>query len=100
MSDERTTVEVTIIAFSRCSGPGGLIATADVGVVLDGVEISLHGLRIEKHGPMFRVAPPNYRDSSGAWRPSYRLPDDLDAGIGRLVVDELRARSAPIGGIT
>jgi len=68
---------------------GKLFALASVEIDIDGIQIAIHGIRAIKTADGTRIELPQFRDQSGALRPTITVPDEVRSAIGDAVLDEL-----------
>lgn len=84
MADTATaTISVLSITPVRA---GRLLALADVLLVLDGVEIAVHGIQVVADARRTEILLPKFRSPSGAWQTAITLPDETKDAIGGLVI--------------
>ena len=89
MSDT-SVVTVQVVSLTLTRAPGRLIGLAAVELTLDGVGITLQGVRVMRRADgMAVVQMPAYRHSSGDLVPAVVLPDELDEVVQRQVLQEL-----------
>ena len=82
-------VSITVLSVTP-AGAGKLLALASVELVIDGVQLTIHGiqaLRVEPIGTTIEL--PKYRETTGEWQTVISLPDDLCRPIGDIVRDAL-----------
>lgn len=84
---DTTTVAVEVLAVRPITGSGGLIALADCEVLVDGVSILVHGLRVSRlsDGRM-GVEAPTTRNEAGRWVPAVTLPPELGRAMAEVVL--------------
>ncbi|TAN59226.1 MAG: hypothetical protein EPN26_00275 [Rhodospirillales bacterium] len=69
------------------TGNGGLIALADAEVLVDGVSIQVHGLRVSRlPDGRLGVEAPTTRNEAGRWVPSITLPPELGRAMTSAVL--------------
>jgi stage V sporulation protein G len=73
---------------------GKLFALASVEVDIDGVQITIHGIRaLHVAEPVgTRIELPQFRDTNGRWQTAITLPEEIRGPIGDAVLDELTER--------
>jgi hypothetical protein len=91
------TVTFTVTDVERIEGAGRLAALAAIEIELDGIALTVQGLRVVRQSNRITTEAPRYRDPrTGQWRPALILPDELGAAIGRevqrIVMGQRRAR--------
>jgi hypothetical protein len=80
------TVTFTVTDVERVEGAGRLAALAAIEIELDGVALTVQGVRVLRHNNRITTEPPRYRDPrTGRWLPALILPDELGAAIAREV---------------
>jgi stage V sporulation protein G len=90
VDDDSALAHVTVLRVERVRA-GRLLALAEVEIVVDGVGISLHGVRVVKTAPRSRgVQAPAYRHD-GVARPAVTLPPELARAVANAVLDEFDA---------
>lgn len=83
---ETSTVTFTVIDVERVEGAGRLAALAAIEIVLDGVALTMQGLRVLRYDNRITTEAPRYRNPrTGQWRPAVILPDELGRAIAREV---------------
>jgi len=83
---DTSTVTFTVIDVERVEGAGRLAALAAIEIVLDGVALTMQGLRVLRHNNRITTEAPRYRNPrTGQWRPALILPDELGRAIAREV---------------
>jgi DNA-binding cell septation regulator SpoVG len=70
---------------------GRLFALASAEIDIDGIQIAIHGIRAIKAADGTRIELPQFRDQSGALRPTITVPDEVRDAIGDAVLNELVA---------
>jgi hypothetical protein len=84
MAADTSTVTFTVLDVERVEGAGRLAALAAIEVVLDGVALTMQGLRVVRHHNRITTEAPRYRNpKTGQWRPALILPDELGMTIAR-----------------
>jgi hypothetical protein len=91
------TVTFTVTDVERIEGAGRLAALAAIEIELDGIALTVQGVRVVRQSNRITTEAPRYRDPrTGQWRPALILPDELGAAIGRevqrIVMGQRRAR--------
>jgi hypothetical protein len=91
------TVTFTVTDVERIEGAGRLAALAAIEIELDGIALTVQGVRVVRQSNRITTEAPRYRDPrTGQWRPALILPDELGAAIGRevqrIVMGRRRAR--------
>lgn len=84
---DTTTVAVEVLNVRPATGNGGLIALADAEVLVDGVSLLIHGLRVSRlsDGRM-GVEAPTTRNEAGRWVPAVTLPPELGRAMASAVL--------------
>lgn len=84
---DTSTVIVEALSTRPATGNGGLVALADVEVLVDGVSILVHGLRVSRlpDGRM-GVEAPTTRNEAGRWVPSITLPPEIGRAMASAVL--------------
>jgi hypothetical protein len=78
------TVTFTVTDVERIEGAGRLAALAAIEIELDGIALTVQGVRVVRQSNRITTEAPRYRDPrTGQWRPALILPDELGAAIGR-----------------
>jgi hypothetical protein len=96
-ADGTATVTFTVTDVERIEGAGRLAALAAIEIELDGIALTVQGVRVVRQSNRITTEAPHYRDPrTGQWRPALILPDELGAAIGRevqrIVMGQRRAR--------
>jgi hypothetical protein len=97
MAAGTATVTFTVTDVERIEGAGRLAALAAIEIELDGIALTVQGVRVVRQSNRITTDAPRYRDPrTGQWRPALILPDELGAAIGRevqrIVMGQRRAR--------
>jgi hypothetical protein len=80
------TVTFTVTDVERIEGAGRLAALAAIEIELDGIALTVQGVRVVRHKNRITTEAPRYRDPrTGQWLPALILPDELGAAIAREV---------------
>ncbi|MDO8608842.1 MAG: hypothetical protein Q7R40_20100 [Phaeospirillum sp.] len=83
---ETTPVHVEVLALQTVVG-GTTLAHADVLLVVEGVEIVIHNVKVSRlRGGRLGVELPTTRDPAGRWAPSMTLPEELHRPIASAVL--------------
>jgi hypothetical protein len=78
------TVTFTVTDVARIEGAGRLAALAAIEIELDGIALTVQGVRVVRQSNRITTEAPRYRDPrTGQWLPALILPDELGAAIGR-----------------
>lgn len=96
MADDSTTVTFTVTGVEQIRGAGRLIALATVEIELEGVVLTLQGVRVLRGRKCITTEAPRFRDPrTGDWTPAVVLPNEL----GRAIARELHAMllGEPVG---
>jgi hypothetical protein len=81
---DTSTVTFTVIDLERVEGAGRLAALAAIEIVLDGVALTMQGLRVIRQNNRITTEAPRYRNpATGQWQPALILPDELGVAIAR-----------------
>jgi hypothetical protein len=84
--DTTATVTFTVTDVERVQGAGRLAALAAVEIELDGVALTVRGVRVLRQRDRITTEPPRYRDPrTGQWLPALTLPEELGVAIAREV---------------
>jgi hypothetical protein len=95
-----STVSITVLSVKPVNF-GRIFALASVEVDIDGVMLTIHGIRAIRVQPIgTQIDLPMFRDESGTWRHAITLPDEISGPIGRAVLDELVERGLAVRGPT
>jgi len=95
MAADTSTVTFTVLDVERIEGAGRLAALAAIEVVLDGVALTMQGLRVVRRNDRFTTEAPRYRNpKTGQWQPALILPEELGMAIAREIH---RILTAPAG---
>ena len=91
------TVTFTVTDVERIEGAGRLAALAAIEIELDGIALTVQGVRVVRQRNRITAEAPRYRDPrTGQWLQALILPDELGAAIGRelqrIVMGQRRAR--------
>jgi stage V sporulation protein G len=83
-------VRITVLSVTPVHA-GKLFALASVEVEIDGVQITIHGIRaVHVADPVgTRIELPQYRDPNGRWQTAITLPEEVRGPIGDAVLNEL-----------
>ena len=80
------TVTFTVTDLERIEGAGRLAALAAIEIELDGIALTVQGVRVVRQKNRMTTEAPRYRDPrTGRWLPALILPDELGAAIAREV---------------
>jgi hypothetical protein len=78
------TVTFTVIDVEQIEGAGRLAALAAIEIELDGIALTVQGVRVVRQNNRITTEAPRYRDPrTGQWLPALILPDELGAAIAR-----------------
>ncbi len=80
------TATITVLDITPVSNAGRLLALADVAILLDGVEIVVHGVQVRADADGTEVALPRYRAPNGEWRAAITLPEEVRGPMGDAVL--------------
>jgi stage V sporulation protein G len=83
---ETTTIQISVLNVIPLRGSGNLLGLADVEVLLDGVEIILHGVQICATSHRTEIRLPRYRAPDGNWVAAISLPEELKGPMGDAVI--------------
>ncbi|OAN44499.1 hypothetical protein [Magnetospirillum moscoviense] len=81
-----TSAIITANRVTPVSNAGKLLALADVSILMDGVEIVIHGVQIRADASGTEVTLPKYRAPDGTWMTAISLPDELKGPMGDVVM--------------
>jgi hypothetical protein len=94
MDAETATVTFTVTDVERIEGAGRLAALAAIEIELDGVALTVQGVRVVRQKDRITAEAPRYRDpKTGRWLPALILPDELGVAIAREVHRIVTSRS-------
>ena len=80
------TVTFTVTDVERVEGAGRLTALAAIEIELDGIALTVQGVRVLRQNNRITTEAPRYRDPrTGRWLPALILPEELGAAIAREV---------------
>jgi hypothetical protein len=80
------TVTFTVTDVERVEGAGRLAALAAIEIELDGIALTVQGVRVLRQKNRLTTEAPRYRDPrTGRWLPALILPEELGAAIAREV---------------
>jgi hypothetical protein len=80
------TVTFTVTDVERIEGAGRLVALVAIEIELDGIAMTVQGVRVIRHNDRMTTEAPRYRDPrTGQWLPALILPEELGAAIAREV---------------
>jgi hypothetical protein len=80
------TVTFTVTGVERIEGAGRLAALAAIEIELDGIALTVQGLRVVRQKNRMITEAPRYRDPrTGHWLPALILPEELGAAVAREV---------------
>lgn len=105
MSDgaDQATATISVIGLTPVRA-GRLAALADVALILDGVELIIHGVQVRADDGSAAVTLPTYRGQDGQWKPAITLPEEIRQPMGDAVLAAgleaglLREKAAKIAG--
>ena len=81
-----STVTFTVTDVERVEGAGRLAALAAIEIELDGVALTVQGVRVVRRNNRITTEAPRYRSpKTGQWLPALILPDELGIAIAREV---------------
>lgn len=84
MTAATSTVTFTVTDLEPIEGAGRLAALAAVELELDGVALTVQGVRVVRHNGGLAAEAPRYRNPrTGQWLPALILPDELASAIAR-----------------
>ena len=90
------TVIFTVTDVARIEGAGRLAALAAIEIELDGIALTVQGIRVLRQKNRMTTEAPRYRDPrSGRWLPALILPDEFGAAIAREVHRIVMRRRGP-----
>lgn len=79
-----TTVTFTVTEMERVQGAGRLSALAAIELELDGIGLTVQGVRVIRRNGRVIIEAPHYRNPrTGQWLPALILPDELGVAIAR-----------------
>jgi stage V sporulation protein G len=85
-------ITITVLSVTPAHA-GKLFAFASVEVDIDGVQITIHGIRARRVDTTgTRIELPQFRDPNGRWQTAIILPEEVRGPIGDAVLDALVER--------
>jgi len=91
------TVTFTVTDVERVEGVGRLAALSAIEIELDGVALTVRGVRVLRQKNRITTEAPRYRDPrTGHWLPALILPDELGRAIAR-ELHRIVLREGPAG---
>jgi hypothetical protein len=95
VSDDTAPATVTLLSLERVNA-GRLVALAAVEIVVGGIAIEVHGVRVIRQLSMLVAEAPKYRRGA-EWLPAVGLPPELRQAIADMVLDAFKEqRASPI----
>jgi len=85
MNEAHSNVIISVVSF-RPVHRGRLLALADVELVIDGIQIRVHGVQVVADGNGTQVTLPKFRDADGEWRTAVTLPPEVKGPMGDVVL--------------
>lgn len=83
---DTATIEIRVLSITPISNASRLLALADVSVILDGVELVIHGVQVRAGADKTEITLPTYRAPSGEWKTAITLPDEVRQPMGDAVI--------------
>ena len=83
---DTTSAIITANRVTPVINAGKLLALADVSILLDGVEVVIHGVQVRADANGTEVTLPKYRAPDGTWMTAISLPDELKVPMGDVVM--------------
>ncbi|CUW41786.1 conserved protein of unknown function [Magnetospirillum sp. XM-1] len=83
---DTTSAIITANRVTPVANAGKLLGLADVSILMDGVEVVIHGVQIRADSNGTEVTLPKYRAPDGAWMAAITLPDELKGPMGDVVM--------------
>ncbi|WP_231920510.1 hypothetical protein [Magnetospirillum sp. XM-1] len=83
---EVSQVNIELLDFTPMKNAGSLLALADVALMLDGVEIIIHGVQVRADFRNTRISLPKFRASSGEWKPAITLPEEVRYPMADIII--------------
>jgi hypothetical protein len=84
MGAATSTVTFTVTDVEPIEGAGRLAALAAIELELDGVALTVQGVRVVRHNGGLTAEAPRYRNPrTGQWLPALILPEELASAIAR-----------------
>ena len=71
-----------MLTINPANNAGKLLALADVALMLDGVEITIHGVWVRADADRTEAALPKYRAPNGEWATAIMLPREVRGPMG------------------
>lgn len=97
MSDDTSTVSVTVLRLDPAHGRGRLLAWAMVEIILDGVAVVLQGVTVlRRTDGRAEVGMPSCRAPDGSMVPAMVMPDELDDAVSAAVLDVFVPGGVPV----
>ncbi|EME68568.1 hypothetical protein H261_17738 [Paramagnetospirillum caucaseum] len=81
-----TSAVITANRVTPVANAGKLLALADVSILMDGVEVVIHGVQVRADVNGTEVTLPKYRAPDGTWMTAISLPDELKGPMGDVVM--------------
>src|SRR5882757_6541672 len=89
---ESSLVSITVLSVTPVRA-GKLFALASVEVDIDGIQITIHGIRVVHVAPVStRIELPKFRAPNGEWQTAIILPEEVRGSVAEAVLEELIER--------
>jgi stage V sporulation protein G len=83
---DTVSITVSVTNLTKLTNAGKLLGLADVAILLDGIEILLHGVQLWADAGKTEVRLPKYRAPDGTWQSAVSLPEELKGPMGDTVI--------------
>ena len=80
--DVTTTATISVLGITPVDDARRLLALADITLMIDGVEIVIHGIQVRAGADGTEISLPRYRATNGEWRSALSLPEELRRPMG------------------
>lgn len=77
---------IEVMSIHPTPGAGKLVAVASVRLLVEGVELEIHGVQLRADAKGTSAHLPKHRDHTGQWVTSLVLPDELYGAMGDMVI--------------
>lgn len=88
MSDETTSVAVTVLGIEPVRGNGTLLALVSFAVDIGDVPLRIQGAQLRRHGRDIELVPPCFKSANGTWLPSILMDDAIWCAVLAELGDE------------
>ena len=83
---ETAAVTISVLGIHPIAAAGRLHGLADVALVIDGVEVVIHGVQILADAGKTEIRLPKYRAPNGEWMAAISLPPETRGAVGDVVI--------------